>query len=117
MDEQLATDCAIAASAEDEAAGGRPRLHLVVLGHVDAGKSTLMGRLLHDLGVVDKRQVHKNERESQAAGKGSFSWAWVLDERPEERQRGVTIDVAVARFATAARQGPPIVCSSPGRRR
>ena len=57
MDDELATACALAASEEDESAGGRPKIHLVVLGHVDAGKSTLMGRMLHELGVVDKRQV------------------------------------------------------------
>eukprot|EP00210_Caulerpa_lentillifera_P008852 g8446.t1 len=77
-----------------------PILHLVVLGHVDAGKSTLMGRLLHDLGVVSKREMHKYKREATEAGKGSFSWAWVLDERPEERARGITVDVATARFQT-----------------
>ncbi|KAJ9529429.1 hypothetical protein QJQ45_013713, partial [Haematococcus lacustris] len=75
-------------------------LHLVVLGHVDAGKSTLMGRLLHDLGCVTAKEVHKNQREAAAVGKESFSWAWLLDERPEERSRGVTVDVATARFAT-----------------
>ena len=62
-----------------------------MLGHVDAGKSTLMGRLLHATGAVSQRQAHKNEKESAAAGKGSFSWAWALDERPEERERGVTV--------------------------
>lgn len=44
-------------------------LHLVILGHVDAGKSTLVGRLLHDLGYVDQRTVHKNVKEAEQAGK------------------------------------------------
>lgn len=48
---------------------GRRGLHLVVMGHVDAGKSTLMGRLLHDLGQVSQKEVHKNQRESAQAGK------------------------------------------------
>ena len=70
-------------------------LHLVVLGHVDAGKSTLMGRLLHDVGAIGAKEVHRNEREAAQMGKASFSWAWALDERPEERARGVTVDVAM----------------------
>lgn len=74
--------------------GAKPVLHLVVLGHVDAGKSTLMGRLLHQLGKVDPKTAHKHQKEATAAGKGSFALAWVLDQRPEERARGVTIDVA-----------------------
>ena len=37
---------------------------------------------------VDKKTVHKHEKESAQAGKASFSWAWLLDERPEERARG-----------------------------
>eukprot|EP01024_Parvocaulis_polyphysoides_P006936 TRINITY_DN12054_c0_g2_i1.p1 TRINITY_DN12054_c0_g2~~TRINITY_DN12054_c0_g2_i1.p1 ORF type:complete len:606 (+),score=126.21 TRINITY_DN12054_c0_g2_i1:206-2023(+) len=78
----------------------KEKLHLIVLGHVDAGKSTLMGRLLYELGMVDQREVHKNQKEATRVGKGSFSWAWILDERPEERERGVTVDVAQSRFAT-----------------
>jgi translation elongation factor EF-1alpha len=75
-------------------------LHLVVLGHVDAGKSTLMGRLLHELGYVDERAVRKNQLAAQAAGKASFGWAWVMDERDEERQRGVTVDISMRRIQT-----------------
>jgi len=52
-----------------------------------------MGRLLHAAGAVTQRQVHRNERDAAAAGKASFAWAWALDERPEERERGVTVDV------------------------
>lgn len=74
--------------------GIKPVLHLVVLGHVDAGKSTLMGQLLHQLGKVDARTAHRHQKEASAAGKGSFALAWVLDQRPEERARGVTVDIA-----------------------
>jgi len=70
------------------------RLHLVVLGHVDAGKSTLFGRVMHVLGSVSDRERHRNARDARAAGKASFAWAWALDARPEERARGVTVDVA-----------------------
>ena len=72
----------------------KKRLHLVVLGHVDAGKSTLFGRLMHVLGATSDRERHRNARDARAAGKASFAWAWALDARPEERARGVTVDVA-----------------------
>eukprot|EP00250_Pteridium_aquilinum_P016106 c22946_g1_i1 orf=65-2017(+) len=75
-------------------------LHLAIVGHVDAGKSTLMGRLLHILGQVSKKEMHKYEKEAKQIGKGSFSYAWVLDESTEERARGVTMTVAVAQFET-----------------
>ena len=52
---------------------------------------------------IDAREVHKRQREASQAGKGSFAWAWLLDERAEERARGVTIDVAMARFSTSQR--------------
>ncbi|GIM12701.1 hypothetical protein Vretimale_15995, partial [Volvox reticuliferus] len=89
-------------------------LHLVVLGHVDAGKSSLMGRLLHELGLVSARDDHKFQRDAAAAGKGSFAWAWVLDERPEERERGVTVDVAMTRFNT--RRFAVTLLDAPGHR-
>lgn len=57
------------------------------LGHVDAGKSTLMGHMLYLLGNVNKRTMHKYEEESKKAGKASFAYAWVLDETGEERER------------------------------
>ena len=52
---------------------------------------------------VSQKAAHKAERDAKAAGKGSFAWAWLLDERPEERARGVTVDVAAAFFETPAR--------------
>ncbi|KAJ2849140.1 hypothetical protein IWW36_002855 [Coemansia brasiliensis] len=82
----------------------RQGLNLVVVGHVDAGKSTLMGHLLYALGQVSERTVKKFEREAEKIGKGSFAYAWVLDETDEERARGVTMDVATSTFETAHRQ-------------
>jgi translation elongation factor EF-1alpha len=79
-------------------------LSIVVIGHVDAGKSTLMGHLLLKSGEVNQRQLHKNETESKKAGKGSFLYAWMLDETDEERSRGVTIDVAQAHFQTKTKR-------------
>jgi elongation factor 1 alpha-like protein len=72
----------------------------VVVGHVDAGKSTMMGRLLLDLKVVDQRTIDKLQKEAKTEGKGSFGLAWVLDQRPEERSRGITMDIATRRFET-----------------
>ncbi|KAI4603972.1 Hsp70 suppressor, GTPase facilitates ribosomal subunit dissociation [Pestalotiopsis sp. 9143b] len=72
----------------------------VVVGHVDAGKSTLMGRLLLDLNVVDQRTIERYRKEAEQMGKSSFALAWVLDQRTEERSRGVTIDIATNRFET-----------------
>ncbi|XP_064412140.1 HBS1-like protein isoform X2 [Latimeria chalumnae] len=80
--------------------GGKQLLNLVIIGHVDAGKSTLMGHLLYLLGNVNKRTMHKYEQESKKAGKASFAYAWVLDETGEERERGVTMDVGMTKFET-----------------
>lgn len=65
----------------------KPSISLVIVGHVDAGKSTLMGHLLYLLGEVDEKVIRKYERESQKIGKGSFKFAWVLDATGEERER------------------------------
>lgn len=83
--------------------GGKPLLNLVVIGHVDAGKSTLMGHLLYLLGNVNKRTMHKYEQEAKKAGKASFAYAWVLDETGEERDRGVTMDVGMTKFETSSK--------------
>ncbi|BDA43503.1 HBS1-like protein [Coccomyxa sp. Obi] len=99
-DSDLARALADASGQDGADKGGKTRLHLVVLGHVDAGKSTLMGRLLHELGHISQKMVHKAQRDATAAGKGSFAWAWLLDERSEERSRGVTVDVATTFFET-----------------
>ncbi|KIW41550.1 translation elongation factor Tu [Exophiala oligosperma] len=74
--------------------------NFVVIGHVDAGKSTLMGRLLFDLKAVDQRTMDKYRKEAETIGKGSFAFAWVLDQGTEERARGVTIDIATNKFET-----------------
>jgi len=79
---------------------GKGLLNLVVIGHVDAGKSTLMGHLLYLLGDVSKKAMHKYENESKKAGKASFAYAWVLDETGEERERGITMDVGLTKFST-----------------
>ena len=80
-----------AAAAVDEEVDA---LTMVVTGHVDAGKSTLVGHLLYKCGQVAQRTMHKYEKDSRAIGKASFSLAWVTDESRAEREHGVTIDVA-----------------------
>ncbi|KAG5277500.1 hypothetical protein AALO_G00118340 [Alosa alosa] len=87
----------------DKRQGGKPLLNMVVIGHVDAGKSTLMGHLLYLLGNVNKRTMHKYEQEAKKAGKASFAYAWVLDETGEERDRGVTMDVGMTKFETTSK--------------
>jgi len=81
----------------------KPRLALVCVGHVDAGKSTLMGHLLYLHGEVSQKQMHKFEKESKEMGKHSFRFAWVFDEHEEERSRGITVDVGVGHFETEHR--------------
>uniref|UniRef100_A0A069DZF2 Putative elongation factor 1 alpha n=1 Tax=Panstrongylus megistus TaxID=65343 RepID=A0A069DZF2_9HEMI len=78
----------------------KEQLHMVVTGHVDAGKSTLMGHLLFKLGHVSSKTMHKYEQESKKLGKQSFIYAWILDETGEERSRGITMDVGQSKFET-----------------
>ncbi|KXX83313.1 HBS1-like protein [Madurella mycetomatis] len=85
---------------EFEKSRNKKSASFVVVGHVDAGKSTMMGRLLLDLKVVDQRTVDKLRKEAETIGKTSFALAWLLDQRSEERSRGVTIDIATNRFET-----------------
>jgi elongation factor 1 alpha-like protein len=83
-------------------------------GHVDAGKSTLMGRLLADLNAIDQRTMDRYRREAEKIGKGSFAFAWVLDQSSEERARGVTIDIATNKFETDKTQFT--IVDAPGHR-
>ncbi|CAL9154251.1 unnamed protein product [Musa hybrid cultivar] len=82
----------------DKEQGTLKQLNLAIVGHVDSGKSTLSGRLLHLLGKVSKKEMHKYEKEAKEKGKGSFAFAWAMDESSEERERGITMTVAVAYF-------------------
>jgi len=79
----------------------KPHLNLIVTGHVDHGKSTSMGHFLFDLGAVDDRTIQEYAKESEKTGAGdSFKYAWVLDQLKDERERGVTIDLAFQKFET-----------------
>lgn len=81
----------------------KQKLNLVFIGHVDHGKSTLMGRLLLDTGVVDRRILDRYREEASQMGKATFEFAWVTDTEPEERRRGVTINVRHVEFETPNR--------------
>ncbi|KAF8085811.1 hypothetical protein N665_0646s0014 [Sinapis alba] len=88
------------------------QLNLAIVGHVDSGKSTLSGRLLHLLGRISQKQMHKFEKEAKSQGKGSFAYAWALDESTEERERGITMTVAVAYFNS--KRHHVVLLDSPG---
>jgi elongation factor 1-alpha len=75
-------------------------VNLVVIGHVDAGKSTSTGHLIYKCGGIDKRTIEKFEKEANELGKGSFKYAWVLDKLKAERERGITIDISLWKFET-----------------
>jgi elongation factor 1-alpha len=73
-------------------------INIVVIGHVDSGKSTSTGHLIYKCGGIDKRQIEKFEKEAAEMGKGSFKYAWVLDKLKAERERGITIDISLWKF-------------------
>jgi elongation factor 1-alpha len=80
----------------------KTHVSLVVIGHVDSGKSTSTGHLIYKCGGIDKRTIEKYEKEAEEMGKGSFKYAWVLDKLKAERERGITIDIALWKFESAA---------------
>jgi elongation factor 1-alpha len=78
----------------------KAHLSIVVIGHVDSGKSTTTGHLIYKCGGIDKRTIEKFEKEAEEIGKASFKYAWVLDKLKAERERGITIDIALWKFET-----------------
>merc|ERR1711865_1199957 len=82
---------------------GKEKTHInvVVIGHVDSGKSTTTGHLIYKCGGIDKRVIEKFEKEAAELGKGSFKYAWVLDKLKAERERGITIDIALWKFESS----------------
>jgi len=95
---------------------GKEKAHLnvVVIGHVDSGKSTTTGHMIYKCGGIDKRMIEKFEKEAQESGKGSFKYAWVMDKLQSERERGITIDIALWKFETPRFQ--VTVIDAPGHR-
>jgi len=81
-------------------AKGKPHINLVFIGHVDHGKSTTVGRMLYDSGNIDEQAMKKLKEKAQELGKAGFEFAFVMDNLKEERERGVTIDLAHKKFET-----------------
>ncbi|MDI3486023.1 MAG: elongation factor 1-alpha [Methanolobus sp.] len=81
-------------------AAEKPHMNLAVIGHVDHGKSTFVGRLMFETGAVPAHLIEKYRAEAKEKGKESFAFAWVMDSLKEERERGVTIDISHKRFDT-----------------
>jgi elongation factor 1-alpha len=79
----------------------KPHINIVFIGHVDHGKSTTVGRLMFDSGNIDEQAMRKLKEKAQELGKSGFEFAFVMDNLKEERERGVTIDLAHKRFDTA----------------
>ncbi|KAI7977942.1 hypothetical protein EIK77_009482 [Talaromyces pinophilus] len=123
------TDCSILSYSKDE----RSHINIVVIGHVDSGKSTTTGHLIYKCGGIDARTIEKFEKvchnhltttqeqvtdsplqEANELGKGSFKYAWVLDKLKAERERGITIDIALWKFQTAKYE--VTVIDAPGHR-
>jgi elongation factor 1-alpha len=78
----------------------KPHRNIVFIGHVDHGKSTTVGRLLLDSGHIEAHVIEKNEKLAAESGKAGFGLAYVMDGLKEERERGITIDVAHKEFFT-----------------
>ncbi|MCX8158585.1 MAG: translation elongation factor EF-1 subunit alpha [Candidatus Diapherotrites archaeon] len=92
----------------------KPHLNLVFIGHVDHGKSTLVGRLLYDTGALSEQDYRKIKQEAEAKGKATFAFAYVMDTLKEERERGVTIDVSYKKFS--GKKNDFTIIDAPGHR-
>uniref|UniRef100_A0A673SYD8 Elongation factor 1-alpha n=1 Tax=Suricata suricatta TaxID=37032 RepID=A0A673SYD8_SURSU len=79
----------------------KTHINIVVIGHIDSGKSTTTRRLIYKCGRIDKRTIKKFEKEAAEMGKGSFKYDWVLDKLKAERERGITIDISLWKFETS----------------
>src|SRR2546423_13549686 len=89
----------------------RPQVRIVIVGHVDHGKSTLVGRLLHDTGSLPEGKVEAIRAMSERRGM-PFEWAFLMDAIQAERDQGITIDTTQIRFRTAKR--PYVIIDAPG---
>ena len=78
----------------------KPTMNVVFVGHVDAGKSTCVGRLMFDGGAVSEQEMVRLKTEAQKHGKAGFEFAYIMDSIKEERERGVTIDLSYKKLMT-----------------
>ena len=85
-------------------AGEKEVMNIVFVGHVDHGKSTCVGQLLVQAGIIPEQQMKKLREEAEKQGKPGFEFAYVMDKIKEERERGVTIDLAYKKLITPKRQ-------------
>ena len=92
----------------------KPNMNTVFVGHVDAGKSTVVGQLLFSSGAVSEQEMKKFREEAEKHGKQGFEFAYVMDKIKEERERGVTIDLAYKKVMTQKRQ--ITIIDAPGHR-
>uniref|UniRef100_A0A8P0TFZ5 Tr-type G domain-containing protein n=1 Tax=Canis lupus familiaris TaxID=9615 RepID=A0A8P0TFZ5_CANLF len=79
----------------------KTHINIIIIGHVDLGKSTTTGHLIYKCGGIDKRTIKKFEKEAAEMGKGSFKYAWVLEKLKAERERGISIDISLWKFETS----------------
>merc|ERR1712038_2231421 len=94
--------------------GEKDKINLVVIGHVDSGKSTSTGHLIYKCGGIDERTIAKFEKEAAETGKASFKYAWVLDKLKAERERGITIDNTLMQLESDSRNFT--IIGAPGHR-
>uniref|UniRef100_A0A8D0GRJ4 Elongation factor 1-alpha n=1 Tax=Sphenodon punctatus TaxID=8508 RepID=A0A8D0GRJ4_SPHPU len=85
---------------EKEPAARKIPINVVIIGHVDSGKSTTTGHLIYQCGALEPRLLDKFEAAASQMGKGSLKFAWILDKLKVERERGITIDISLCRFYT-----------------
>src|SRR5258707_3456643 len=93
------------------AAGGRPLVRIVIVGHVDHGKSTLIGRLLHETGSLPDGKLDSLKAMSTRRGM-PFEWSFLLDALQTERDQGITLDTSQIRFRTSSRD--VVLIDAPG---
>lgn len=78
----------------------KPHINIITSGHVDHGKSTLIGRLLYDSGALSDQELRKLKEKAKELKKETFEFAFVMDNLKEERERGLTIDLMHKEFQT-----------------
>lgn len=78
----------------------KPNMNVVFVGHVDAGKSTIVGQLMFQSGLIPEQEMKKLREEAEKHGKQGFEFAYIMDKIKEERERGVTIDLAYQKIMT-----------------
>ncbi|CAF4309044.1 unnamed protein product [Rotaria socialis] len=92
----------------------KKRISIVIIGHVDSGKSTSSGHLIYKCGGIERRMIEKFEKEADEIGKGSFKYAWVMDKVKASRERGMTVDISLCKFETEA--SDVTIIDAPGHR-